>query len=70
MVLAESLFMSNCMGIAWFEVRTRKPVDQSGLSSYNARFCKRCLTESNMYAVVKTGGKQYRVVAGEKLKVE
>jgi len=28
-----------------------------------------CL-ESNMYAVVKTGGKQYRVSAGEKLKVE
>jgi large subunit ribosomal protein L21 len=26
--------------------------------------------ESIMYAVVKTGGKQYRVVAGEKLKVE
>lgn len=23
-----------------------------------------------MYAVIKTGGKQYRVVAGEKLKVE
>ena len=28
------------------------------------------LLESNMYAVVKTGGKQYRVAAGEKLKVE
>jgi large subunit ribosomal protein L21 len=26
--------------------------------------------ESNMYAVIKTGGKQYRVVAGEKIKVE
>jgi large subunit ribosomal protein L21 len=26
--------------------------------------------ESNMYAVIKTGGKQYRVAAGEKLKVE
>jgi len=25
---------------------------------------------SNMYAVIKTGGKQYRVVAGEKLKIE
>ena len=23
-----------------------------------------------MYAVIKTGGKQYRVVAGEKIKVE
>ena len=23
-----------------------------------------------MYAVIKTGGKQYRVVAGEKLKIE
>jgi large subunit ribosomal protein L21 len=28
------------------------------------------LTESIMYAVVKTGGKQYRVAAGEKIKVE
>jgi large subunit ribosomal protein L21 len=28
------------------------------------------LMESIMYAVVKTGGKQYRVVAGEKIKVE
>jgi large subunit ribosomal protein L21 len=27
-------------------------------------------SESNMYAVIKTGGKQYRVVAGEKIKVE
>ena len=26
--------------------------------------------DSTMYAVIKTGGKQYRVVAGEKLKVE
>jgi len=26
--------------------------------------------ELTMYAVIKTGGKQYRVVAGEKLKVE
>jgi large subunit ribosomal protein L21 len=25
---------------------------------------------SNMYAVIKTGGKQYRVAAGEKLKIE
>jgi large subunit ribosomal protein L21 len=25
---------------------------------------------SNMYAVIKTGGKQYRVAAGDKLKVE
>jgi large subunit ribosomal protein L21 len=28
------------------------------------------VSESNMYAVVKTGGKQYRVSAGQKLKVE
>jgi len=26
--------------------------------------------ELNMYAVIKTGGKQYRVTAGEKLKIE
>jgi large subunit ribosomal protein L21 len=28
------------------------------------------LERSNMYAVIKTGGKQYKVVAGEKIKVE
>jgi large subunit ribosomal protein L21 len=32
--------------------------------------CNTFITESIMYAVVKTGGKQYRVVAGEKIKVE
>jgi large subunit ribosomal protein L21 len=26
--------------------------------------------EANMYAVIKTGGKQYKVAAGEKIKVE
>jgi large subunit ribosomal protein L21 len=29
-----------------------------------------CSLESNMHAVIKTGGKQYRVVTGEKLKIE
>jgi large subunit ribosomal protein L21 len=28
------------------------------------------IKEVNMYAVIKTGGKQYRVAAGEKIKVE
>jgi large subunit ribosomal protein L21 len=28
------------------------------------------LCEVNMYAVIKTGGKQYKVVIGEKLKIE
>ena len=27
-------------------------------------------TESSMYAVIRTGGKQYKIAAGEKLKVE
>ena len=43
--------------------------DLRGLAQYNARFFN-AVTESIMYAVVKTGGKQYRVVAGEKIKVE
>jgi large subunit ribosomal protein L21 len=34
---------------------------------YNLAFSD---SESAMYAVVKTGGKQYRVSAGEKLKIE
>src|SRR5579862_657120 len=31
---------------------------------------KKSTERSNMYAVVKTGGKQYKVAAGEKIKVE
>lgn len=31
---------------------------------------KTYILESSMYAVIKTGGKQYRVAAGEKIKVE
>jgi len=38
---------------------------------YNARFFAIPFqVESIMYAVIKTGGKQYRVAAGEKIKVE
>jgi large subunit ribosomal protein L21 len=32
--------------------------------------CRDLLQEVPMYAVIKTGGKQYRVAAGEKIKVE
>jgi large subunit ribosomal protein L21 len=45
-------------------------------SDYNSRFLGRALpqdfqiNEVTMYAVIKTGGKQYRVSAGEKIKVE
>jgi large subunit ribosomal protein L21 len=34
------------------------------------RFAMRALRGGDMYAVVKTGGKQYRVSAGEKLRIE
>jgi large subunit ribosomal protein L21 len=37
----------------------------AGLAS-GARVCER----ADMYAVIKTGGKQYKVAAGEKIKVE
>jgi large subunit ribosomal protein L21 len=33
-------------------------------------FCRGSSSEVHMYAVIKTGGKQYRVAAGEKIKVE
>ena len=33
-------------------------------------FLNQLIRERTMYAVVKTGGKQYRVSAGEKLKIE
>src|ERR1700733_7001168 len=29
-----------------------------------------CIERADMYAVIKTGGKQYKVVAGEKIKIE
>jgi large subunit ribosomal protein L21 len=35
-----------------------------------ARFSQQLYSESIMYAVIKTGGKQYRVAPGEKIKVE
>ncbi|GAB1577246.1 hypothetical protein BPNSA17_20790 [Bordetella petrii] len=39
-------------------------------TKFLVRFKYETLKEKPMYAVVKTGGKQYRVAAGEKLKVE
>src|SRR5690606_29569957 len=40
------------------------------VAPYNAGFLEKQHLERNMYAVIKTGGKQYRVAAGTKLKVE
>ncbi len=37
---------------------------------YNSRFCKKGSVGSIMYAVIKTGGKQYRIQVGERLKIE
>jgi large subunit ribosomal protein L21 len=39
-------------------------------SAFKRLFFQAILEFSTMYAVVKTGGKQYRVAVGEKLKVE
>ncbi len=38
--------------------------------SHRAKFEALFLKGLNMYAVIKTGGKQYKVAAGEKIKVE
>ena len=35
-----------------------------------ARITKRLVERADMYAVIKTGGKQYKVAAGEKIKIE
>ena len=41
------------------------------LIMYNSLFCKSDVWgQIKMYAVIKTGGKQYRIQVGEKLKVE
>jgi large subunit ribosomal protein L21 len=45
-------------------------IDQASRDKYHKRFFSNPFPESNMYAVIKTGGKQYRVSAGEKIKVE
>jgi large subunit ribosomal protein L21 len=46
-------------------------LDYSSPQRQNARFRAKPINWSNtMYAVIKTGGKQYRVAAGEKIKVE
>jgi large subunit ribosomal protein L21 len=37
---------------------------------YNARLSENASSEVVMYAVIKTGGKQHRVILGETLKVE
>jgi large subunit ribosomal protein L21 len=47
------------------EILDQKPEDGIISGSFS-----RSSLESNMYAVIKTGGKQYRVSAGQKLKVE
>jgi large subunit ribosomal protein L21 len=52
-------------------IAPQNPFDPDTLPVYNARFFAIPFqVESIMYAVIKTGGKQYRVVAGEKIKVE
>jgi large subunit ribosomal protein L21 len=44
--------------------------DRAGYGLYTARFFEKRYRGLAMYAVIRTGGKQYRVSAGEKLKVE
>jgi large subunit ribosomal protein L21 len=58
------------MAAAWASAHRRKGFDLSLIFQYTARFSEMDLRRVPMYAVVKTGGKQYRVSPGEKLKVE
>jgi len=44
--------------------------EKAGIMRGSLQYFFTVLLESNMYAVIKTGGKQYRVAAGEKLKIE
>jgi large subunit ribosomal protein L21 len=41
-----------------------------GRTCHNFRFVSFILIEVPMYAVIKTGGKQYKVAAGDKIKIE
>lgn len=51
------------------QIYLRRAFDQVSAAMYNLRF-HRSIMESDMYAVIKTGGKQYRVEAGEKIRIE
>jgi large subunit ribosomal protein L21 len=52
-------------------LRAYKNLRQKGLTcSGPPLYCRTCLEKKNMYAVVKTGGKQYRVSEGQTLIVE
>jgi large subunit ribosomal protein L21 len=51
------------------QILLRHVFDQVSADMYNLRF-HRSIMESEMYAVIKTGGKQYRVEAGEKIRIE
>jgi large subunit ribosomal protein L21 len=42
----------------------------NAVAARRLRHCLAILQRADMYAVVKTGGKQYKVAAGEKIKVE
>src|SRR6201999_2863189 len=45
-------------------------VREAGSAGQGRRAAMKSTERSHMYAVVKTGGKQYKVAAGEKIKVE
>jgi large subunit ribosomal protein L21 len=51
------------------QIYLRRAFDQVSAAMYNLRF-HRSIMESDMYAAIKTGGKQYRVEAGEKIRIE
>jgi len=51
------------------QIYLRHAFDQVSTAMYNLRF-HRSIMGSDMYAVIKTGGKQYRVEAGEKIRIE
>ena len=58
------------VGAARRKLRFRRVVREAGDADLTAGRRAKSTERSYMYAVVKTGGKQYKVAAGEKIKVE
>jgi large subunit ribosomal protein L21 len=63
----EAMALCPCTGRVGFDELRRNVILQGSVKIHLQNFL---VEEVNMYAVIKTGGKQYRVAAGEKIKVE
>jgi large subunit ribosomal protein L21 len=57
-------------GAAGMRTVAYKPLTRASGISYNSKSLQNLGSEHSMYAIIKSGGKQYRVSAGEQVRVE